>query len=518
MLLWVAISSKMAILPVMLFIANLLLCFYQISSTTDTITQFKPLHDGSTLASNDGTFELGFFSPGSSTNRYVGIWYKNIPVRVVVWVANRDHPITDNSSVLSISKEGNLVLLSKNQTLLWSTNSSTEALSPIVQLLDTGNLVLREENNKDDSFLWQSFDHPCDTLLSGMKLGWDLKTGLNRRLTAWKSWDDPAPGNFTWGTVLTSNPEMILWKGPIEYQRSGPWNGNGFNGAPLWKGASFVDHIWVNNIDEVYYTYILKNKSVISITYINQTLYLRQRITWNPENNTWKHYQSAPRDYCDTYNPCGPYGNCITNESPNCQCLEGFKPKSPQNWDAMDWTQGCVRTEPWRCKVKDKDGFRKFPGLKLPDTTHSWVNKSMTLEDCKARCMENCSCTAYANLDVSGDGSGCAIWFGDLLDLRVSDRGQDLYVRMATPWTGKDCGFFFLTSIINLLLGLNYASFLCQVGNADAKHKKKKKTTYLVITITLPIVIVLLLIFSYIYKTQRKCQGMKFLKFVSLNI
>ena len=215
----------MAILPALLFIANLLLCFYQISSTTDTITRLKPLHDdGSTLASKNGTFELGFFSPGSSTNRYVGIWYKNIPDRVV-WVANRDHPIIDNSSKLCISKEGNIVLLSKNQTLLWSANSTAKALSPIVQLLDTGNLVLREENNNknsnfEDSFLWQSFDYPCDTLLQGMKLGWDKKTGLNRRLTAWKNWDDPTPRNFSWGIKFTSNPELVMWKGSIEYHRS----------------------------------------------------------------------------------------------------------------------------------------------------------------------------------------------------------------------------------------------------------------------------------------------------------
>ena len=431
----------MAILPAMLVLSKLLLFFSQISCTTDTITRSQSLPDGSTLISNDGTFELGFFSLGSSTNRYVGIWYKNIPVRTIVWVANRDNPAKDNSNKLIISKEGNLVLLSKNQTLIWSTNTTTKTLNPIVQLLGTGNLILRNGNdhNSEENFLWQSFDYPSNTMLPGMKLGWDLKTGLNRRITSWKNWDDPSPGDFTWGVVPTSNPEMVMWKGLVVSYRSGPWNGIRFSGSPTMRENRVYDYKFVNNSNELYFTYSLKNKSVISIIVMNQTLYLRQRFTWIPGNDTWRIYHSIPRDNCDTYNLCGPNGNCVEGESPLCQCLEGFQPKSPQSWDAMDWTQGCVRSEAWSCGVKGKDGFRRFAGLKLPDTTHSWVwvNESMTLEDCKAKCLENCSCTAYLNADIKGSGSGCAIWFGDIINLRIIESGQDIYIRMATPNIGK---------------------------------------------------------------------------------
>ncbi|CAN1332205.1 S-locus-specific glycoprotein S13 [Linum perenne] len=50
--------------------------------------------------------------------------------------------------------------------------------SPIIQLLDSGNLVLRSGNQ----ILWQRFDHPVDTLLSDMKLGWDLDTEIETYL------------------------------------------------------------------------------------------------------------------------------------------------------------------------------------------------------------------------------------------------------------------------------------------------------------------------------------------------
>ncbi|XP_061350020.1 G-type lectin S-receptor-like serine/threonine-protein kinase At4g27290 [Gastrolobium bilobum] len=469
----------MVILPAMLVISKLLFFFFHISYAFDTITQFKSLpDDGSTLVSKDGTFELGFFNPGSSSNRYVGIWYKNVQVRTVVWVANRDNPIKDDSSKLIVSKEGNLVLLSQNQTLLWSTNSSTEASSPRVQLLDTGNLVLRDEkdNNNETSFLWQSFDHPCDTVLPGMKIGWDLKTGLDRRLTAWKNWDDPSSGNFTAGMVLGSNPGMVIWKGSAEYYRTGPVNGP--LGVFGLKENPFYNNIYVVNEDEVYYSYTLKNSSVISIIVLNQTLNLRQRLILLPETGTWKVYQSLPQDSCDIYNTCGPNGNCITAETPICQCLEGFDPKSREQWNAMDWTVGCVRRNSWRCGVKNKDGFRRLSRMKLPDIPNSWVNKSMVLEDCKAKCLENCSCTAYASIDTSGAGIGCSIWFGDLIDLRVSEGGQDLYVRMAVSDMGE-------------------------VGNAENKHGRQRKVV-LGVTITFSFVLVMLLAFSYIYITNTK--------------
>ena len=56
------------------------------------------------------------------------------------------------------------------------------------------------------------------------------------------------------------------------------------------------------------------------------------------------------------------------------------------------------------------------------------------MEECKEKCWENCSCTAYANSDITESGSGfsgCILWFSDLLDLRqFPDGGQDLYVRV----------------------------------------------------------------------------------------
>ncbi|GMN66133.1 hypothetical protein TIFTF001_035199 [Ficus carica] len=428
----------MVIIALILTIAVSFLFLFQTGySVVDNFDQFQSIGDGKTLISKEGSFELGFFSPGNSKNRYVGIWYKNIPVQTVVWVANRCSPINDSSGLLTINNTGNLVLLYQNRSVVWSTNSSKQAKKPIVQLLDSGNLVLRdEEDGNMETYLWQSFHHPSDTMLPGMKLGWDLRTGLKQRVSAWKSWDDPCPGDFTAGVEYDrfrhTFPDVYLLKGSSKFFRTGPWNGLYFSGTAKPKPNALFSYDYVYNDDEVYFIYNLNNKSVITILVMNQTTSHRDRVVWNDEDQAWKIYISTPKDNCDKYDVCGANANCIINDNPICQCLKGFKPKSPEKWDLMDWSDGCVRNSPLNCSEKRSDGFIKFSGLKLPDTIHSWVNKSLDLKECRAKCLSDCSCTAYSNSDIRGKGSGCIVWYGDLIDMRqYSDREQDLFIRMS---------------------------------------------------------------------------------------
>ncbi|KAG5032946.1 hypothetical protein JHK85_016928 [Glycine max] len=216
------------------------------------------------------------------------------------WLTGRDYPLKDNSTKL---------IITKNNKFQWSTNTTTKASRLILQLLNTGNLVLRNDNddsknnnkssnnNNEDRFLWQSFDYPSHASLPGMKLGWYRKTGLNRRVIAWKNWDDTSPGNFSWGITFDSNPEMVLWKGSFKYHRSGPWKGIRFSGAFCGSNRLSTHPLFVykliNNDDEVYYSYSLTIKSVISTVVMNQTLLRHQRNIWIPENGTWRLFQTG---------------------------------------------------------------------------------------------------------------------------------------------------------------------------------------------------------------------------------
>ncbi|GAU26338.1 hypothetical protein TSUD_101710 [Trifolium subterraneum] len=353
--------------------------------------------DGNTLVSKGGIYELGFFTPGNSNKRYLGIWYKKIPIQTVVWVANRINPINDSSGTLTLNNiTGNLVLTQNNETVVWSTTSnSLRKKSVVAILLDTGNLVLIDEKEENkENFLWQSFDYPTDTFLPEMKFGLDFKTGLNRRLTAWKSPDDPSPSDFSFGMVPHNYPDAYMMKGDKKFYRSGPWNGLHSSGSPQVRPNPIYDFRFVYNKDELYYTYSLKNSSAVTRLVLNATASLRYRYVWIESAKRWETYTSVPLDLCDTYALCGAYSSCVISDSPVCQCMKGFKPKSPQAWYAMDWSNGCVRNKALRCEEKNKDGFVKLS-------------------------------------DVRGKGSGCALWFGDLIDIRqFAAGGQDLYVRM----------------------------------------------------------------------------------------
>ncbi|GKV42578.1 hypothetical protein SLEP1_g49961 [Rubroshorea leprosula] len=244
---------------------------------------------------------------------------------------------------------------------------------------------------------------------------------------------------------LQGNPEWVLWKGSKKYFRSGPWNGITFSGGRLSPDNPVYSDEFVSNEEEVYYMFSLKNKSVLSRIVLNQTDYTKQRYAWSEETRTWKLWTHVPSDYFDKYGLCGAYGNGDSTQLPACQCLKGFKPKSPDGWSSGDWSQGCVRNKPLNCQAGD--GFIQFGRLKLPDATHSWVNKTMSLKKCRDKCFKDCSCMAYTTLDIRGRGSGCAIWFGDLVDIRQSQSGgQDLFIRMSASELGMNIPFIHLSS------------------------------------------------------------------------
>ncbi|XVF77746.1 hypothetical protein PTKIN_Ptkin14bG0071700 [Pterospermum kingtungense] len=134
-------------------------------------------------------------------------------------------------------------------------------------------------------------------------------------------------------------------------------------------------------------------------------------------------------DNCDHYALCGANSRCNVQCSNLRKCLEGFVPKFPRDWNALEWTGGCVRRTNLN---RSQDGFLKHTGVKLPDTSSSWFNGTMSLEMCKEKCLKNCSCSAYANSDIRGGGSGCLLWSTDLMDIReFGEDGHDLYIRMA---------------------------------------------------------------------------------------
>uniref|UniRef100_A0A2N9H5Z0 non-specific serine/threonine protein kinase n=1 Tax=Fagus sylvatica TaxID=28930 RepID=A0A2N9H5Z0_FAGSY len=363
-----------------------------------TLTPYSPgqsITGVQTLISSGQIFELGFFSSGNNNSRYLGIWYKKTP-EVLVWIANRNNPLTDLSGVFTINNNGTLILLDQRNDTIWYSNSSRAAQTPVAQLLDSGNFVVKDKvTSSSESYLWESFDYPFNTWLPGMTIGKDMSNGLDRFLTS--------PGDFTYKFDHKGLPQIFIKRGSMKKFRSGPWNGVRFSGLPM----------------------------LVHLITLSESGIL-QRIVLTEGSSEWTIMDAIPNDLCDNYGQCGANSVCRSFKESVCECLEGFTTKSPEEWKHLISSSGCVRRTPLECQRKD--GFLKLGRVKLPDLLEFWLNKSMSTEECKAECLKNCSCTAYANSDITGGGNGCLIWFGDLIDIRGYNQenpGQDLYIRLA---------------------------------------------------------------------------------------
>ncbi|KAK1408517.1 hypothetical protein QVD17_40360 [Tagetes erecta] len=431
----------------------------------DIISDLQFLTENDMLVSPDGTFELGFFTPGGSENRYLGIWYKKISVKTVVWVANGEAPLSvASSAVLKILHPGNLVLMNGTDgVIMWSSNTTLSG-NAVAKLEDTGNLVMTDEDYKE--ILWQSFDYPTDTLLPGMKLGKDLLTGREWYLSSWTSSEDPAPGDFTFSIDTHGYPQNIIKQGADMIKlRVGPWNGIRFSGVSSLNLNRLFTYNMVINETIVAYTYNLVSKSVVTRVTIDSSGDV-QRWVWveDADAKKWQLHSTYGGGFCDSYNICGAYGSCNTGNVQRCLCLNDtqFVPRSQEDWEAADWSGGCVRRTQLSC-TNGSEGFIRYFNVKLPDTHTSWFNTSMNLRECEETCLKNCTCMAYANTNIK-EGSGCLLWFNDLNDITAihdGDGGQDIFVRMASSELAAQPGYKNRkTSIMFILLGVFLGVFV----------------------------------------------------------
>ncbi|KAH7569031.1 hypothetical protein JRO89_XS06G0091300 [Xanthoceras sorbifolium] len=441
----------------------LLSCFYSnLGNAIDTITSSRPIRDHETIISNGSAFKLGFFRPGNSSNRYVGIWY-NKESEPVVWVANRNKPLNDASGVVTISDHGNLVVLNGQNEVLWSTNVSNSMTNASAQLLDSGNLVLR--NNTNGISIWESFQEPTDTILSGMKVSSNKKTDQKVSLTSWKNPSDPSPGSFSHGIKSSDIPEACIWNESRVYWRPGLWNSQTFIGA---NGRySFYNDGFQITVDDqedaVFFTYTFPN---LSMFFVLSSQGILEERDWDEGKKNWKVRYQTLQTECDVYGWCGAFGSCNPQKNPICRCLRGFQPKNIEEWNRGNWTSGCVRKRLLQCERRnltgEKDRFLKLAKMKLPDFVE---RSSVPVEICREQCLNNCSCIAYA-YDAS---IGCMTWTESLTDIQKFSSGAvDLYIRLAhSELAKKDNKVLIIIPIVVGIITFAICAFFLHSNRCD---------------------------------------------------
>ncbi|KAL6508900.1 hypothetical protein OROHE_021459 [Orobanche hederae] len=367
-----------------IFLILTLCCYYFINfcySETDTLLQGQELKDWDYLISSNKVFTLKFFGFGTSISPYLGIFYNPLRTKSptlkiyayrfsriyyatdehgnaqegdkAVWVANRNNPSTDIYGKLMIDRHGKLSILSGEEGTVVDLFSPTPVVTrnTSATLLANGNFVL-EELNPDGSIkrvLWQSFDYPTDTLLPGMKLGINLKTGHQKSLTSWRSEKLPADGSFT----LTVDPNgtgqmVILRRGNIHWM-SGSWQNGGFENVDLQFSGPDVRLYYTSNVTDQSFMYLTKT------------------------------YDSLP---ALTMNLDGQLRGSTLKLDVRCRSIRDTAP-------------GCVEYEFEELDCRKVYQFSKRFDDIYGDEYEYDESFNLTLYDCQRLCWSNCSCMAY---------------------------------------------------------------------------------------------------------------------------
>ncbi|WZZ28058.1 hypothetical protein YC2023_011459 [Brassica napus] len=407
------------------------LCSIVSCITITLITRNNTIRDGDTLISEEEVFELGFFSPNDSSLRYVGIWYQNIQPQTIVWVANREKPLSDHNGAIKLADDGNLLVVDGKNNTVWSTNVPPKLNNTVAVLLETGDLVLCSDSDRDTRY-WESFNNPTDTFLPGMRVRVNPSIGENHAFIPWKSETDPSPGRYSMGIDPFGAIEIVIWEGETRKWRSGPWNSAIFTGVPdMFHFTNYIHGFKLSSPPDpdgsVFLTYVPSNKDDLSRFRIRFDGIVKQ-LRWNRDARNWTSLQVKPSKECEKYNRCGNYSVCNDSkdfDSGKCSCIYGFEPAYQNQWNKGNFSGGCKRRVSLNCSDK-VDGFRVLKGMKVPDFgSVVSLNKSGT---CKEVCVRDCSCKAYEVVP----GIGCMIWTRDLIDMEHFEHGgNSINIRLA---------------------------------------------------------------------------------------
>ncbi|CAL5432056.1 unnamed protein product [Camellia sinensis] len=348
------------------------------SSLVSGITTIRPgegISFADSLVSQGGNFTLGFFTVKQTKCSYLGIWYIKDSQLWRVWVANPNNPLND-SGVLTIDSSTRILKITSRGRTVLNISDQVAANNVTATLQDSGNFVLTDHEN-GDRILWESFDHPTDTLLPGMKLGFSIATGQKKNwsLTSWLSDYFPTSGAFTmnWEPSKESG-QLVIYRRGERYWTSGLLRNQSqtFESIPTLSGPPIrYCYIlnYISNNDEKYFTFSGLNGSLLM---------------WMLTPNGMIHHGAnslaiGPVDFCYGYH---------------------------------QYDNGCVVTKLPECRSSD-DKFVQKRATFLPSNARGNYddNSSLSLSDCMERCWSNCNCVGF---NVNSNGTGCITWTGKL--------------------------------------------------------------------------------------------------------
>ncbi|KAF5764832.1 putative protein kinase RLK-Pelle-SD-2b family [Helianthus annuus] len=350
------------------------------------------------LVSPNGLFTAGFHEIGQNAYCFA-IWFSEPMLdgnHTLVWTANRNEPVNGKGSRFSLWKNGNLVLTSAGQKIWTSDTQSNSQLQ--LQLLDSGNLVLTKLVK--NSYLWQSFDFPTDTILPNQPFTKDTVLISSRSSTDfstgfYKLYYDY--DNIIRLLYSKNDVTSVYW--PYFYSTSWESRRSTYNNsrvASLDSKGSFQssDNLTFITTD---YGDALQRRLTLDVDGNIRVYTLNQR--------SWSVSWQAISDPCTIRGICGPNSLCTYNPESGrkCACMHGYK-----STNQSDLSFGC---EP----IHDLSGHHeKYDFIMLPQVEFYGFDikliEGSNFTVCKNACFDNPNCKAFQfTLDAARGSSKCYI-------------------------------------------------------------------------------------------------------------
>ncbi|XP_076923775.1 putative receptor protein kinase ZmPK1 [Bidens hawaiensis] len=388
-----ALPSLFCLLHLLIILSNSP-CSYS-SSPSNSLPKGSSIsidHQNDHLVSPNQVFTAGFYKVG--VNAYCfSIWFSEFDLQhdknpTVVWMANRDVPVNGKHSKLSLYKDGNLVLKDADNSIVWSTETKATNGSLSLQLEDTGNLVLYQVNGHP-YVLWQSFDHPTDTLLPNQPFT------RNSQLVSSRSTMNFSSGFFKLYfennnvlSLLYNGPEItsVYWPEPyLKIWEAGRSTYNNSRIAKLDSNGAF------NSSDKFGFfvsDFGTRRRRIMKVDY-DGNIRVYGLVDQN-KGKKWVVQWQAFSTPCKIHGVCGPNSLCSYDQESGrrCTCVHGYKMKN-----SNDWSQGC---EPIfkPCQQEVEEDYVVVPYIEYYGYDIDYI-QNITLEACKQVCLSNCNCKGF---------------------------------------------------------------------------------------------------------------------------
>ncbi|KAL7596806.1 hypothetical protein Lser_V15G30666 [Lactuca serriola] len=373
--------------------ASLMLVFLFIFQLVETKVDGGSIDLGSSLVagtqstnawfSQSKMFAFGFYQQG--TGYVIAIWLESSGENTVVWTAYRDYPPVSPNATLTLTREGELVLSCEHGGV----KKTIAANVSYAVMNNTGNFVLYDDKM---GVIWQSFNHPTDTLLQGQSLfgGNELVSSVSKtnyssgRFRIKMQMD----GNLVMYPMDTEDgPENSYWASNTDqYDRiSSNYLHLNDTGLLIINGSDsdIIKHLYAEQNYNVTYRVTIGDDGILR-------LYLYNHNNSRPPPIVWK----VPDPPCNVKNFCGFNSYCTMNdEQPYCVCLPGY------DFVYSDLkSRGCERNFTKAMCKSGKENITYYnmdPKERLVCDDRPYVvfipdNK----EGCSDSCLEDCNCDA----------------------------------------------------------------------------------------------------------------------------